>query len=121
MKKITALLTSLFYICLVSTTTIAQFYSQKIDSLMAEGLIKFKVAGASIAIVKDGKVIHSKSYGVANINTQKPVNLNTSFQIAPNCKAFTSTALALLEEEGKLKWTDKVKVHIPNLKCTMIM
>ena len=83
---------------------------------MAEALIRFKVAGASIAIVKDGKVIHSKGYGVANINTQKPVNENTNFQIASNTKAFTTTALAILEEEGKLKWTDKVKDHIPEFK-----
>lgn len=83
---------------------------------MAEGLIKFKVAGASIAIVKDGKVIHSKGYGVADFNTQKPVNENTNFQIASNTKAFTTTALAILEEEGKLKWTDKVKDHIPEFK-----
>ena len=116
MKKITALLTSLFFICLVSTTTIAQISSQQIDSLMAEGLIKFKVAGASIAIVKDGKVIHSKGYGVADINIKKPVNENTNFQIASNSKAFTTAALAILEEEGKLKWTDKVKDHLPEFK-----
>jgi len=116
MKKITTILTSQLLICLVATTTFAQISSQKIDSLMAESLIKFKVAGASIAIVKDGKVIHSKGYGVADINTKKPVNENTNFQIASNTKAFTATALAILEEEGKLKWTDKVKDHIPEFK-----
>lgn len=116
MKQIKKYLTSLIVICLLSTTTLAQLSSPKIDSLMAVGLIKFKVAGASIAIVKDGKVIHSKGYGVADFNTQKPVNENTNFQIASNTKAFTTTALAILEEEGKLKWTDKVKDHIPEFK-----
>ena len=47
---------------------------------------------------------------------KKTVNENTNFQIASNSKAFTSTALAILEEEGKLKWTDKVKDHIPEFK-----
>jgi len=116
MKKLTALLTSLLFICLVSTTSIAQVSSRKIDSLMAEALIKFNVAGASIAIVKDGKVIHSKGYGVADINNKKLVNENTNFQIASNSKAFTTAALAILEEEGKLKWTDKVKDHIPEFR-----
>lgn len=116
MKKLTTSLTTLLFICLLSTSTLAQISSQKIDSLMAESLIKFKVAGASIAIVKDGKVIHSKGYGVADINTKKPVNENTNFQIASNSKAFTTAALAILEEEGKLKWTDKVKDHIPEFK-----
>jgi CubicO group peptidase (beta-lactamase class C family) len=116
MKKLTTYLATLLFICLLSTTTIAQISSPKIDSLMAESLIKFKVAGAAIAIVKDGKMIHSKGYGVSDINTKKPVNENTNFQIASNSKAFTTAALAILEEEGKLKWTDKVKDHIPEFK-----
>lgn len=115
MKKITTLL-SLLFICFVSTTSFAQISSQKIDSLVTDALVKFKVAGASVAVVKDGKVIHSKGYGLADINNKKPVNENTNFQIASNTKAFTSAALAILEEEGKLKWTDKVKDHIPEFK-----
>ena len=96
MKKLKTYLATLLFICLLSTTTIAQISSPKIDSLMAESLIKFKVAGAAIAIVQDGKVIHSKGYGVADINTKKPVNENTNFQIASNSKAFTTAALAIL-------------------------
>jgi CubicO group peptidase (beta-lactamase class C family) len=116
MKKTTTLLTSLLFISFVSTTTFAQITSQKIDSLVTVALLKFNVAGAAVAIVKDGKVIHSKGYGVADISTKKPVNENTNFQIASNSKAFTTTALAILEEEGKIKWTDKVKDHIPEFK-----
>lgn len=116
MKKLTILLTSLLFILFVNTATFAQLNSQKIDSLMDDALIKFKVAGASIAIVKDGKVIHQKGYGVTSIASKKPVNENTNFQIASNSKAFTTAALAILEDEGKLKWTDKVKDHIPEFK-----
>jgi len=116
MKKGTALLTSLLFICFVSTSTVAQLTSPKIDSLMQDALIKFKVAGASIAVVKDGKIIHQKGYGVNSIETKKPVNEYTNFQIASNTKAFTTAALAILEDEGKLKWTDKVKTHLPEFK-----
>ncbi|MET0945851.1 MAG: serine hydrolase [Flavobacterium sp.] len=115
MKKGTILLTSLFFI-LVSASCFAQIPSQKIDALMEEALLKFKVAGASIAIVKDGKVIHQKGYGVTSVATKTPVNEYTNFQIASNSKAFTTAALAILEDEGKLKWTDKVKDHIPEFK-----
>ena len=101
---------------LLVNMTFAQISSQKIDSLVAVALVKFKVAGASVAVVKDGKIIHSKGYGVADINTKKPVNENTNFQIASNTKAFTATALAILVDEGTLKWTDKVKDHIPEFK-----
>ncbi|KAF2341966.1 serine hydrolase [Flavobacterium tistrianum] len=83
---------------------------------MQNALKKFKVAGASIAIVKDGKVVHSKGYGVSSIETNKMVDQYTNFQIASNTKAFTSAALSILEEEGKLKWTDKVKDYLPEFK-----
>jgi len=112
MKKTTPFL--VFW--LLFNPTFAQISSQKIDLLVTEALAKFKVAGASVAVVKDGKVIHSKGYGLANITTTKSVNENTNFQIASNTKAFTTTALTILEEEGKLKWTDKVKDHIAEFK-----
>ena len=115
-RKTTIVLTSLFLICLGPSITFAQLSSPQIDSLVAVALLKFKVAGAAVAVVKDGKVIHSKGYGFADINTKKSVNENTNFQIASNTKAFTTTALAILEEEGKLKWTDKVIDHIPEFK-----
>ncbi len=116
MRKKTVLLIPLFLICLAPTITLAQITSPQIDSLVAVALLKFKVAGAAIAIVKDGKVIHSKGYGVSDINTKIAVNENTNFQIASNTKSFTTTALAILEEEGKIKWTDKVIAHIPEFK-----
>ncbi|NBW29722.1 MAG: class A beta-lactamase-related serine hydrolase [Flavobacteriales bacterium] len=116
MRKKSTLLKSLFLICLVPSITFAQISSKQIDSLVADALVKFKVAGAAVAIVKDGKVIHSKGYGLVEINSKQVVNENTNFQIASNTKAFTTTALAILEEEGKLKWTDKVIHHIPEFK-----
>ncbi len=116
MRKKTALLISLFLTCIAPSITFAQLSTSQIDSLVAVSLLKFKVAGTAIAIVKDGKVIHSKGYGVSDIKTKIAVNENTNFQIASNTKAFTTTALAILEEEGKIKWTDKVIAHIPEFK-----
>lgn len=116
MKKTATLLTSLLLILFLSTATFAQLTSPKIDSLMENALIKFKVAGASVAIVKDGKVIPQKGYGLTSITTKEAVNEYTNFQIASNTKAFTTAALSILEDEGKLKWTDKVKDHLPEFK-----
>ena len=113
MKISTALFAPILFILFASSVSNAQFASRRIDSIMEDALTKFKVAGASIAIVKDGKVIHQKGYGLASVETKKPVNEYTNFQIASNTKAFTTAALAILEDEGKLKWTDKVKDHIP--------
>jgi CubicO group peptidase (beta-lactamase class C family) len=116
MIKKSTLLKYLFFIYLVPSTTFAQISSKQIDSLVADALLKFKVAGVAIAVVKDGKVIHSKGYGLADINSKIAVNENTNFQIASNTKAFTTTALAILEEEGKIKWDDKVIDHISEFK-----
>lgn len=116
MKKVRICFTTTFFICFVTTTSFAQLTTAKIDSLMQNALQKFKVAGASIAIVKDGKVIHSKGYGIGSIETKMPVDEYTNFQIASNTKAFTTAALSILEDEGKIKWTDKVKDHLPEFK-----
>ena len=80
----------------------AQLTNQQIDSLVNYAMSKFNVAGLAIGIVKDGKIIHEKGYGVKSVLTNSPVNENTNFAIASNSKAFTTAALAILVEDGKL-------------------
>ena len=116
MNKTLSIITGFLIVFALSMPASAQLSSRKIDSLVADALVKFKVAGASVAVVKDGKVIHQKGYGVISVATKKPVNEYTNFQIASNSKAFTTAALSILVDEGKLKWTDKVKDHIPEFK-----
>jgi len=94
----------------------AQVFSGQIDSLVAVAMSNFNVAGLAIGVVQDGKIIHSKGYGYANAETKKPVTENTNFAIASNSKAFTATAMAILVEEGKVKWGTKVKSIIPEFK-----
>jgi len=94
----------------------AQISSDEIDDLVETCLNKFDVAGIAIGIVKDGKIIHAKGYGLTSIDTKQKVDENTNFAIASNSKAFTTTALAILVEEGKLSWQDRVIDHIPEFK-----
>ncbi|TDE54377.1 serine hydrolase [Flavobacterium sp. GT3P67] len=104
-------------IALISTTiSFAQISSTQVDELVDRTLKTFNVPGIAVAIVKDGKVIHSKGYGVKSILTNEKVDANTLFGIASNSKAFTSAALAILVDEGKVKWDDKVIKHLPNFK-----
>ncbi|MET0467051.1 MAG: serine hydrolase [Chitinophagaceae bacterium] len=116
MAKTFRLIGSTFLFFFSTLAGIAQVSSLKIDSLMEEALTKLKVAGAAIAVVKDGKVIHQKGYGVGSIDTKVPVTERTNFQIASNTKAFTTAALSILVDEGKIKWDDKVKEYIPEFK-----
>ncbi len=83
---------------------------------MQRALDSFAVAGVAVAVVKDGKIVHEKGYGLRTIEESTPVDAHTNFGIASNSKAFTTTALALLVEEGKLKWTDHVVDHIPEFR-----
>ena len=114
MKKI--IFKILLFSLLITNVCYSQYASQQVDSIMGDAMNKFNVAGVAVAIVKDGKIIHSKGYGVKSFVTKSPVNNHTNFAIASNSKAFTTAALAILVEEGKITWLDKVKSHIPEFK-----
>jgi len=94
----------------------AQMSSKQIDQLVENALTRFNVAGAAVGIVKDGRIIHAKGYGVRSVENQTPVDAHTNFDIASNTKAFTTAALAMLVEEGRLSWQDKVVTHLPEFK-----
>lgn len=83
------------------------------DNYVYQVLKAFDVPGLSVGVVKDGKIVLTKGYGVRRMGNADPVTEETLFSIASNSKAFTATALALLVEEGKLKWEDKVIQYLP--------
>ena len=113
MQKIIVIV--IFFCC--STTLFSQQPgSAAIDNLVNRSIKAFDVPGIAVGIIKDGKVIHAKGYGVRSLNTQKPTDENTLFGIASNSKAFTCTALGMLADEGKIKWEDKVRDYIPEFK-----
>jgi CubicO group peptidase (beta-lactamase class C family) len=107
------IITSVIFIYFFNVSLFAQLTTTQIDSLVNHAMETFQVAGSAVAIVKDGKIIYEKGFGVKSKATNEPVNEHTNFAIASNSKAFTTTALAILEEEGKINWTDKVVDHIP--------
>ena len=94
----------------------AQISPRKIDSLMEKSMKEFNVVGASIAVIENGKIVLEKGYGLKSLTTKEPVNQFTNFQIASNSKAFTTAALSILVDEGKIKWDDKVTKYIPEFK-----
>lgn len=89
---------------------------QDLDSIATRVLKDFEVPGLGVAIVKDGKVALSKGYGVRKLGESTPVDENTLFGIASNTKAFTSAALAMLVDEGKITWDDPVTKHLPSFQ-----
>ncbi len=115
MKKASIYLSSLLSL-IFAMPILAQNALPEVDSIVHRAMNTFNVAGVAVGVVKDGEIVHTKGYGIKSANTKNPVNEHTNFAIASNSKAFTTTALALLVEEGKLKWTDKVVHHIPEFK-----
>src|SRR6188768_1801102 len=106
-----------FVLMIVITRTYSQpLTSKAIDDLAQRSMKAFDVPGIAVAIIKDGKVIHSKGYGVRSLKTMQKVDENTLFGIASNSKAFTAATLAILIDEGKLKWDDKVIDYIPEFR-----
>ena len=87
-----------------------------VDAVVARTLKAFDVPGISVAVVKDGQVVLAKGYGVSSLATKAPMDANTLVGIASNTKAFTTAALGLLVDEGKLHWDDKVTDYIPEFK-----
>jgi CubicO group peptidase (beta-lactamase class C family) len=79
-----------------------------LDDYTARAMKTFEVPGMAIAIVKDGKVVLLKGYGVRKLGEATPVDENTLFGIGSNTKAFTAAALATLVDEGKISWDDPV-------------
>jgi CubicO group peptidase (beta-lactamase class C family) len=98
---------------LASTPLAAQKAPPKFDEYVRRVMQTFTVPGLSVAIVKDGKVVLAKGYGVRRLNDPAPVDERTRFGIASNTKLFTATALALLVEEGKLEWDAPVIRYLP--------
>jgi len=90
--------------------------SKQIDTLVEQSMKAFDVPGIAVGIIKDGKIVHSKGYGVRSLNTRQKTDENTLVGIASNSKAFTAAALGMLVDEGKIKWDDKVRDYIPEFK-----
>ena len=102
---------------LIFTSSISQAQSVTLYSRIDNYLTKGTQNGFSgaISVIKKGKVIINKGYGLANKNTQTLNNPNTIFDIGSNTKQFTATAILKLVELDKLKLTDSLSQFFPNL------
>ena len=89
---------------------------RRFDADVARALRQFQVPGAAIAVVKDGRVLLAKGYGVRRLGEPAAVDPHTLFQIASNTKAFTTACLAMLVDSGVLAWDDRVTRYLPDFQ-----
>src|SRR5437870_3192588 len=92
------------------------FRQRDFDAYVARGLDRLQTPGAAIAVVKDGRVVFAKGYGMRALGDTGRVDAHTLFQIGSNTKAFTTAALAILADEGKLSWDDPVTRLLPGFQ-----
>ncbi|MBV1888326.1 MAG: beta-lactamase family protein [Urechidicola sp.] len=71
--------------------------------------------GAAVAVVKDGKIVYKKGYGLANLEYDIPVTSSSIFHIASVSKQFTVFSILLLEKQGKLSLDDDIRKYIPEV------
>jgi CubicO group peptidase (beta-lactamase class C family) len=86
------------------------------DDFMAKAMTEFKVPGAAVAVVKDGKIVFAKGYGYRDVARKQPVTGATIFPIASITKSFTVTALGTLVDQGKLDWDKPVRQYLPGFR-----
>jgi CubicO group peptidase (beta-lactamase class C family) len=96
-----------------SATSVA---AADIDRLAARTMQTFSVPGLAIGVVKDGHLVFAKGYGVRALGSAAAVDADTVFAIGSNTKAFTTAALAILVDEGKLHWDDRVIDYLPDFR-----
>src|SRR5512143_427609 len=88
-----------------------------VDAYVARVRSAFDVPGLAVAVVKDGRVVVVKGYGVRRRGEPAAVDADTLFGIASNTKAFTCAALSLLIEEGRLSWDDPGTKHLRDFQA----
>lgn len=86
------------------------------DAYVSKSLRDWNGVGLGIAIVKDDSLVFAKGYGLVELGKPTRVNEHTRFAIGSTTKAMTSAALAMLADEGKIHWDDKVIDYIPELR-----
>ena len=86
-----------------------------IDDVIRTSMAKDHIPGVAVGIVKDGKLVVARGYGVANLETGTPVTPDTVFRIASMSKGFTAESILLLQEEGKLSVYDPISKYLSDL------
>ncbi|HVF90156.1 MAG TPA: serine hydrolase [Blastocatellia bacterium] len=86
--------------------------SAKVDEIMS-AMIRPGAPGAAVMVIRDGKVIHKKGYGLANVEAGTPIDTNTVFDLASVSKQFTAMAVMILAERGKLSYDDPLTKFFP--------
>ena len=86
----------------------------QMDHLVAQ-MVKPNGPGCAILVVDEGQIVFERAYGIADMDTGRPVTTATAFNIGSITKQFTAACIALLAEEGKISLDDDLRRYVPEL------
>ncbi|HVF40122.1 MAG TPA: serine hydrolase [Gemmatimonadaceae bacterium] len=87
-----------------------------LDAYITAAMKEWKIPGVAVGIVKNDSVVFAKGFGVRTVGKPEPVDEHTLFAIASDTKAFTGMAIAMLVDDGRLKWDAPLTSYVPALK-----
>lgn len=87
----------------------------KADAAIKAAMQQRHIPGLSVAVVRNGKPVFMKGYGLANVELAVPATKDTLYQLASVTKQFTAAATLMLVQEGKLALDEKIPTYLPDL------
>jgi len=85
---------------------------ERVDAVFADMDIS-QHPGAALLVVDHDEIVYSKCYGLADLETRRPITADSSFYLASVSKQFTAMAIMLLAEQGKLNFEDRLLAYFP--------
>lgn len=110
--------TLLFLTTLISLQYVFGQSSSQVDNIIRREMTERKIPGLQVAIVSKGKIVLSKSYGIANVQDSVPVTEKSIFAINSCTKVFTAVAIMQLVEQGKLNLSTPVSAYLNDLPAS---
>ncbi|MFL6467987.1 MAG: serine hydrolase [Pyrinomonadaceae bacterium] len=107
---------TIIFLLLLALSSFGQSSVQTFDKYVESARRDWNVPGLSIVVVQDGKVLLSKGYGLREVGKEAKVDAETLFGCMSTTKAMTVVAMAMLVDEGKVNWDDKVTKYLPGFR-----
>jgi CubicO group peptidase (beta-lactamase class C family) len=109
-----ALASLAFAFCATTAQAATPTQTADLDRLVDAVVVHYHLPGLAVGVIDHGKVVYTREVGT--LASGKPIDADTLFQIASNSKAMTSTLLARLVQQGKLRWDDPVTKYLPSFR-----
>ena len=109
MKRVAAV--ALLLVCLHAS-------ADEVDDYITARMREMHIPGLALAVCRDGQIVKSRGYGLANIELNVPVGEDTVFELGSITKQFTATAILMLVEEGKIGLDDPLAKHLTGTPAT---